>query len=52
MSSLHLSGYLEMNYQFKTNKNNHLYGCVKKEILPFRLSLHHLLSNHGFLSRP
>lgn len=26
MSSLHLSGYLEMNYQFKTNKNNHLYG--------------------------
>lgn len=26
MSSLHLSDYLEMNYQFKTNKNNHLYG--------------------------
>ena len=52
MSSLHLSGYLEMNYQFKTNKNNHLMVCVKKEILPFRLSLHHLLSNHGFLSRP
>ena len=26
MSSLHLRGYLEMNYQFKTNKNNHLYG--------------------------
>lgn len=26
MSSLHLSGYLEINYHFKTNKNNHLYG--------------------------
>lgn len=26
MSSLHLSGYLEMKNQFKTNKNNHLYG--------------------------
>ena len=26
MSTLHLSGFLELNYQFETNNNNHLYG--------------------------